>query len=46
VRVVQTGLSDTDEAIGFTNLGWTGYFGRLTRLLSGADVGPDPFTGR
>lgn len=46
VRVVQIGLPDTGEAVGFTNLGWTGYLDRLLRLLAGADAGPDPFTGR
>lgn len=25
---------------------WTGYLDRLVRVASGADAGPDPFTGR
>lgn len=45
VRLVQTGLRD-DEAVGFTNLGWTGFLDRLMRVIAGEDPGPDPFSGR
>lgn len=46
VRVVQAGLPAGDEAVGFTNFGWTSYLERLIRVLAGVDPGPDPFTGR